>query len=138
MKIISKEDFKIIKNHKDGSLDKKRVLNFLNIENIKQIINKVDYKDFVILFFDTKDNTTDNVKLLFKTINNFYLRNYCRKQKLRIKENKFNNTVLLDILKLYQCYSIGKVDYRYYFGDSFKIEEIQGNYRYVCLFYKFA
>ena len=32
MKIISKEDFKIIKNHKDGSLDKKRVLNFLNIE----------------------------------------------------------------------------------------------------------
>jgi hypothetical protein len=125
MKIISTYDFKIIKNHKDGSLDKKRILNHLNIENIKQIIRKVEYKDFVILFFDTKDNTIENVKLLFKTINNFYLVNQCNKNKLRIKVNKFNNTVLLDFLRFYLDNKIRKT--------NFKIEEIIGNNNYVFI-----
>jgi hypothetical protein len=125
MKIISAYHFKIIKNHKDGSLDKKRILNYLNIENIKQIINKVEYKHYVILFFDKKDNTTENVKLLFKTINNFYLVIQCKKNKLRIKVNKFNNTVLLDFLRFYLDNRIWKT--------NFKIEEIIGNSNYVFI-----
>ena len=125
MKIISKYHFKIINNHKDGSLDKKRILNYLNIENVKQIISKFEYKDYVVLFFDTKDNTTENVKLLFKTINNFYLVNQCKKNKLRIKVNKFNNTVLLDFLRFYLDNRIRKT--------NFKIEEIIGNSNYVFI-----
>ncbi len=136
MKIISKNDFEIIKNHKDGSSDKIKVLNFLNIENVKKIIHKVEYKDFVIVFFDTKDHTTENVELLFKTINNFYLINECKKNKIRIKVNKFNNTVLLDILKLYEYNKKWRcIDRSFlnYFLKSFKIEEILTNNDYVYL-----
>lgn len=140
MKIISKQHYKIIKNHKDGSLDKQRVLDFLKIENTNQIIHKVEYKDFVIVFFDTKDYTTENTKLLFKTINNFYLVNECKKDKLRIKINKFNNNVLLDILKIYKynkrCKSID-ASFVLFFSNSYKIEEIPDNNNYVYILPKY-